>query len=128
MMRAAGGCNTHPESIQVGQIFRLMSLYSLIKPPRESNVSGGEMMKSLLHIGDLKEKQQKFIFYIEIEETISEIEEDFSGCEHHKEELSREALRAYLISRLNICCAKEHNERALEGALENKNFKKYNFL
>ncbi|XP_074033974.1 uncharacterized protein isoform X2 [Leptinotarsa decemlineata] len=54
MIRAASGCNTHPESIQVGQI-------------------------SFLHIGDLKEKKQKFIFYIEIEENISEIKEDFSG-------------------------------------------------
>ncbi|EEZ99159.1 hypothetical protein TcasGA2_TC016158 [Tribolium castaneum] len=52
MMRAAGGCNNHAESLQIGQIFRLMSLYSLVKPPRGSNISGGEMLKTLISVND----------------------------------------------------------------------------
>lgn len=59
MMRAAGGCNSHPESLQIGQIFRLMSIYSLVKPPRGSNVSGGEMLQTLLNVENIHPQSVK---------------------------------------------------------------------
>jgi hypothetical protein len=48
LLRASGGANNNPESVQVAQIFRLMSLYSLIKPPRGSNITGGNMLDALV--------------------------------------------------------------------------------
>lgn len=49
-MRQACGSNQHPDPKQFIQIYRLLSCYSLIKPPRGSNVSGGEMLRSLIDI------------------------------------------------------------------------------
>lgn len=72
MVRGAGGGSTHPESTQFIQIFRLLSLYSLVKPPKGSNVSGADMLQSLLNVKDLHtltklNRKQKF------EEAIDEI-------------------------------------------------------
>ena len=48
LLRASGRANSSPESGQIAQIFRLLSLYSLIKPPKGSNVSGGSMLEALI--------------------------------------------------------------------------------
>lgn len=47
LLRASGGDNNNAESFQIAQIFRLVSLYSLVKPPAGSNVSGGNMLEAL---------------------------------------------------------------------------------
>ncbi|XP_053595398.1 integrator complex subunit 1 homolog [Microplitis demolitor] len=49
IMRPACGCNDHPDPILFGQVFRLLCSYSLATPPRGSNVTGGELLKSLMH-------------------------------------------------------------------------------
>ncbi|XP_053596452.1 putative mediator of RNA polymerase II transcription subunit 24 [Microplitis demolitor] len=49
IMRSACGCNDHPDPILFGQVFRLLCSYSLATPPRGSNVTGGELLKSLMH-------------------------------------------------------------------------------
>lgn len=38
------------------QLFRLLSVYSLVKPMRGSNITGGEMVTTLLKLDDLKSK------------------------------------------------------------------------
>jgi len=50
IVRQACGSNQHPDPKQFVQIYRLLSCYSLIKPPRGSNVDGGEVIKTLLDI------------------------------------------------------------------------------
>lgn len=72
MIRGAGGGSTHPESTQFIQLFRLLSLYSLVKPPKGSNVAGADMLQSLLNVKDIHsltkiERKQKF------EEALDEI-------------------------------------------------------
>lgn len=52
-MRSACGSNDHPDSVLFIQMFRLISTYSLIKPPKNSNVTGGEMIETLINIQDL---------------------------------------------------------------------------
>lgn len=47
-MRSACGCNDHPDPILFGQVFRLLCSYSLATPPRGSNVTGGELLSSLM--------------------------------------------------------------------------------
>lgn len=53
MMRNACGCNDHPDATTFLQVFRLLGTYSLIKPPRGSNITGSEMVRSLLDFNDL---------------------------------------------------------------------------
>lgn len=36
------------------QLFRLLSFYSLVKPMKGSNITGGEMLTTLLNLEDLK--------------------------------------------------------------------------
>jgi hypothetical protein len=64
MMRSACGSNDHPDSVTFLQVFRLIGTYSLVKPPRGSNVSGGEILETLLKLSVLPEsthdKQQEF--------------------------------------------------------------------
>lgn len=53
MMRNACGCNDHPDATTFIQVFRLLSTYSLLKPPKGANVTGSDMVKSLLDFNDL---------------------------------------------------------------------------
>lgn len=58
-MRQACGSNQHPDPRQFVQIYRLLSCYSLIKPPRGSNVSGGDILKALLDIKTTNEEEMQ---------------------------------------------------------------------
>lgn len=53
MMRSACGSNDHPDSTVFAQIFRLISTYSLVKPPKGSNVEGSEMLETLLNVEEV---------------------------------------------------------------------------
>lgn len=55
-MRQSCGGNTHPEPRVFAQLFRLLSIYSLVKPIKGSNITGGEMLRTLLTLDDLKNK------------------------------------------------------------------------
>lgn len=59
MMRSACGSNDHPDSVLYIQMFRLISTYSLVKPPKGSNVSGGEMLETLMKLEDVTEHVSK---------------------------------------------------------------------
>lgn len=65
-MRGACGANTHPDPKQFIQVYRLLSTASLIKPPRGSNVTGGEMLQSLTSYSDVLAKADEN--YIEVVE------------------------------------------------------------
>lgn len=52
LVRGCGGASNHPTSVQFAQLVKLLSLYSLVKPPKGSNVSGSEMLDSLLKSTD----------------------------------------------------------------------------
>ena len=56
-MRQSAGQNTHPEPKVFAQLFRLLSLYSLVKPTKGSNITGGEMLQTLLDLKDFKSKK-----------------------------------------------------------------------
>lgn len=61
LLRSSGGDNNNPESIQVAQIFRLLSLYSLIKPAKGSNVSGSGMLNVLINNSDMISNKDRAI-------------------------------------------------------------------
>ncbi|KAK3914473.1 Transposable element P transposase [Frankliniella fusca] len=53
LVRQSCGGNTHPEPRVFAQLFRLLSIYALVKPVRGSNITGGEMINTLLNLKDL---------------------------------------------------------------------------
>lgn len=55
LARGVCGSNDHPDAIFFGQMFRFMSSYSLIKPCKGSNVTGGEMLQTLLKFNDVSQ-------------------------------------------------------------------------
>jgi hypothetical protein len=52
-LRYNGGLNNHPTSSNFANLYRLMSTYSLIKPPKGSNVSGGKILETILEANDI---------------------------------------------------------------------------
>lgn len=58
MMRSACGSNDHPDSRLFIQMFRLISTYSLVKPPKGSNVEGSEMLRSLLNVDEVIKSEE----------------------------------------------------------------------
>ncbi|KAE8739663.1 hypothetical protein FOCC_FOCC014840, partial [Frankliniella occidentalis] len=59
LVRQSCGGNTHPEPRVFAQLFRLLSIYSLVKPLRGSNITGGEMLNTLLNLNDFREKTKQ---------------------------------------------------------------------
>lgn len=59
MMRGACDFNNHPDSVLFAQVFRLMSTYSLVKPPRRCNVSGSEMLSTLLSSQEINNNSEQ---------------------------------------------------------------------
>lgn len=59
MMRSVCRSNDHPDSILYIQMFRLVSIYSLVKPPKGSNVSGGEMLETFMTLEDVTQNVAK---------------------------------------------------------------------
>ncbi|XP_054720968.1 uncharacterized protein LOC129230585 [Uloborus diversus] len=53
MMRNAGGSNDHPDSLVFLHIFKLIGTYSLIKPPKGSNVTGADLLQTLMKPSDV---------------------------------------------------------------------------
>lgn len=49
MIRNAGGNNDHPDSIKFSYLFKLMSVYSMLKPPKGSNISSEETFTTFCH-------------------------------------------------------------------------------
>ncbi|KAK3916855.1 Transposable element P transposase [Frankliniella fusca] len=74
-VRQACGCNSHPDPVQFIQVYRLLSVASLVKPPRGSNVTGGEMLDALLQSHDVlseTEKQKRLQFEKELDSLLDE--------------------------------------------------------
>lgn len=59
MLRFRGGLNNHPESTRFAQLYRLMSIYSLVKPTKGSNVTGGEICHALVNAAVINKVKSK---------------------------------------------------------------------
>ncbi|KAK3926389.1 Transposable element P transposase [Frankliniella fusca] len=101
-IRTACGSGSHPDPLIFIQLYRLLSLYSLVKPPRGSNVSGGEIFEALVQLQDLerdksqdnKEKVIKLIDSIVEESCIADSPESLGQFtpEMTSEKINEEAL------------------------------------
>lgn len=58
MIRNACGSNSHPDPLRFAQMYRLLSVYSLVKPPRGSNISGGDILQTLISKDDMKDIEE----------------------------------------------------------------------
>lgn len=61
LVRQSCGGNSHPEPRVFAQLFRLLSVYSLVKPIRGSNITGGEMVTTLLNLEDLNSELMEIV-------------------------------------------------------------------
>ncbi|CAI6351679.1 unnamed protein product [Macrosiphum euphorbiae] len=59
MIRSACGSNDHPDAILFIQMFRLLSTYLLVNPPKGANVSSGDMINTLLNIKDITNTNER---------------------------------------------------------------------
>jgi hypothetical protein len=64
---------------QFGQLFRLLMMYSLGRPPKGSNVEGAEVLASLLHPSDNHTDQtaERTQLEIKLDEIVNEAESEF---------------------------------------------------
>ncbi|KAK3909704.1 Transposable element P transposase [Frankliniella fusca] len=70
-VRQGCGAHGHPDPWQFIQMYRLMSFKNLVKPPRGSNVTGGDMLNALLSMPDAK-SEENIRRQIELEKQIDE--------------------------------------------------------
>lgn len=59
MMRECCGANDHPDFILFIQMYKLVSTYSLIKPPKGSNVEGSDILETILQLKDIENETQR---------------------------------------------------------------------
>ncbi|KAL6960124.1 hypothetical protein U1Q18_048514 [Sarracenia purpurea var. burkii] len=52
LVRASGGTNDHPDAVIFIYIFRLLCVYSLVRPPKGSNIGNENVIKNLLQCDD----------------------------------------------------------------------------
>lgn len=101
-LRQACGSNQHPDPKQFIQVYRLLSCYSLIKPPRGSNVTGGEMLKTLVNIqiSSNKDRQEKLDLEIKLDEILDngnfEIFNDHLYCKDQVTNINKVALTYFV--------------------------------
>ena len=60
MMRDCCGSNDHPDSILFIRMYGFVSNYSLVKPPKGSNIFGGEILHVLLSIKDISDADERW--------------------------------------------------------------------
>jgi hypothetical protein len=86
--------------LQIAQIFRLISLYSLVKPPRGSNVSGGTMLEALVHnpkdLLSYSTQAKTNISKAEVDLHLDEMLDGNSGCAGNVEFSDNEEAFAYI--------------------------------
>jgi len=58
-MRGACGSNSHPDSLLFVQVYMLLSVYSLVKPIRGSNVTASELLSTIISLKYLVGEEHK---------------------------------------------------------------------
>lgn len=59
MMRESCGANDHPDANLFLQMYRLISTYSISRPPKGSNINSSEILDVLLSIDTIENKNEK---------------------------------------------------------------------
>ena len=72
LVRQVCGSNDHPDSCMFAQIFRLLNVYSLIKPRRGSNVEVVDILNAMLTFKDLDQDQSRENLCLLLDKVISD--------------------------------------------------------
>jgi len=90
MIRGAGGNDDHPDSVRFPFLYKLLSAYSLLKPPKGSNVSNGEAFTTFCHLmnaNQVFQKEETRTFSVEdIWSFAGEIENELDDPDNNLEE------------------------------------------
>jgi hypothetical protein len=126
-VRGSNGGSTHPNSLQFAQLVRLLSLYSLIKPPRGSNVPGAEYVESLLKIKDSVGKRSaaerkeslssKLDSILDTEINVDGIPEVLNDHEYTEEDVDKFAL-GYLSGYVSRRCANKFISKTCDACYQ----------
>lgn len=87
-MRQSCGSNEHPDSVLFIQMYKLISTYSLIKPPKGCNVTGGEMVEALLKLKDITDHKKRWTLWSEKIDSIVD-----SGLQTHEIEAAHSVIQ-----------------------------------
>ncbi|KAE8745955.1 hypothetical protein FOCC_FOCC007316 [Frankliniella occidentalis] len=90
LVRQSCGRNTHPEPRVFAQLFRLLSIYSLVKPCRGSNITGGEMVTALFSLEDMKAKTRQERHTVHGIGALRDVEDDEDSGEGEEEDLDKD--------------------------------------
>jgi len=63
MIKNFCGSNCHPGPLTFAQMYRLLSIYSLVQPSHDSITSGGEILQTLIRKKEVNEMEQELIFF-----------------------------------------------------------------
>ncbi|KAK3932240.1 Retinol dehydrogenase 11, partial [Frankliniella fusca] len=93
-VRQSNGPSSHPDPLQFIQIYRLLSVGSLIKPPRGSNITGADMLNSLLNVDDIFQEEvlekkikfeEKLDYALDSGEIVDDIDRALGDHTYHQE-------------------------------------------
>lgn len=94
MIRGCCGSHDKPDPLLFIQVYRLISFYSLVKPPRGSNVDGLEIFETLLNEKDKETHENK-------EEWLQILEKIIERGENNKEEFTVRHAHDYNVIGVN---------------------------
>lgn len=94
MIRECCGSHDKPDPLLFIQVYRLISFYSLIKPPKGSNVDGIEIFETLLNEKDAN-------IHENTKEWLQALDEIIERGENHKETLTVRHVHDYNVGNVN---------------------------
>lgn len=109
LIRGACGNGCHPDPLMFINVYRLLCTYSLVKPPRGSNVSGAEMLTALLSLEDIvgaenqsrrQEMEQKIELILDGGIPFDDIISDHEYLEHNIDRQALTVLGGYVSRKL----------------------------
>lgn len=88
MMRGACGSNDHPDSVIFIQTYKLLSTYSLVKPPKGSNIENDELLKTLLNMDEMEFTNDNVTHFRSILDKVMESPVSFSSNSDSEQNMS----------------------------------------
>ncbi|KAK0167766.1 hypothetical protein PV327_001630 [Microctonus hyperodae] len=100
-MRYSCGGNDHPDSKMFAQVYRLAASFSLIRPPRECNISGTDLLRSLVEAKEVlisSNKDSKDLWYQSIDDMLENTEPKLEGtdADHDNEAVINDVVQSYI--------------------------------
>jgi len=111
-LRYNGGLNNHPEASSFVCLYRLISTYALVKPPRGSNVSGGKMLQAAIGPEQLEKESARKKSKEEIRAKIAKIVTEGGTFDPEAEiSLTKEEAEAHILGCFGGYVAKISDDR-----------------